>query len=543
MACRLAAASLVFCILAFIPPIEAYCPPLTKASNERDPDAPTGDHFTVNSQADADQLKTCDIFKGELIIRGTNASGPLIIDGPRRIEGQLTMALYSGDTNSLFTSVSMTSLSAVAGRTDIYTRWLQGEGPAAYLGALDFPALQTVEVLSARSLASVRTLNLPLLEYAGSISLFNAPKLDTINAPKLKSLRNMQLSLLPSLKTAESFAPALKGLVEKIELWNTGLTSLSFPHINVLSDLTMWENFDLATLSLPSLTRVTGGGLYARGRGRIMTRDNNPNFVLSLPKLATVTGSLDISGLGGIEIPELRVIGKNPRATRGLLLGSLYVGANDNGWRFRCVDCPHTHLTTFSAPKLRKVEGRIAFDSNPDLLNINFPVLKSAKEFRINSTAALVLENGISMPSLTHVENVHIIDTESRCDFWEQLYCGGRVVGNYSCGRGSEVSNSKTEIWPAFPPPCAVKEELGFSRLGETYDIADHLEWLSDLVFEDCYVNMNRVCVRGYSFTKGFLVTMGLFLVAARVMWWVIKRRMRHQIEQEIGGKEKVVTD
>jgi hypothetical protein len=434
----------------------------------------------------------------------------------------------------------MKTLSAVAGRTEIYTQWLQSEGPAAYVGVLDFPALQTVEFLEAKSLGSVHTLNFPLLKHAESIWLFNAPKLHTINAPKLKSLIDLKLSLLPSLKTMDSFTAALKGLVVRIELWNTGLTALSFPHIDVLSDLTLWENFYLGTLTLPSLTLVTK--LYTRGTGRILVKDNNPNFVLSLPKLAAVTGSIDISGLGAIEIPELRAIGKNHRAGPGL--GSLYIGADDNSWRTRRVDNPQTYLTTFSAPKLRKVEGRIAIDASPELRNMNFPVLRSAKEIRINNTAALGLENGILMPSFTHVENVHIIGTKSRCDFWERLYCRGGVVGNYSCGRDYEVSNAeKVKIWPAFPPSCVGKELPGFSPLRETYDVADQLEWLSHLVFEDCYSNKHQFCVRGYSFTKGFQVAMGLLLVATAVMWCVIKKRMSFQTEQDNEGKNKVVTD
>lgn len=524
-----------------VPIIEGYCPPLTKAIREMGDDI--SDYFTVRSQADADMLKTCYTFKGELLITGSDASAPLVIEGPRHIEGELTMALYSGAENPLFTSVSLKSLISITGNTEIRTQWPALKTPESNLGVLDFPALKTVRSFSTGPLTSVHTLNFPSLEHAGLLRFSSSPELHTINIPKIQSLGSMKLSGLPSLRTTRSFAARLKGLVGSIELWDTGLTDISFPNVQVLSGLSICQNRNLTILSLPSLTLVTE--LYSRGGGYITVADNNPNFILSLPKLTTVTATVDISGLGGIEIPELRVIGKNPRI--GQPLGSLRVGAGDNDWYFRCVNCRPTYLTSFSAPKLRNVEGRIAFDTSPELRNISFPVLRSAKEIRMNNTAALELENGISMPSFRHVENVQILGAESRCDFFESLYCRGGVVGNYSCGKDVTAWNPRqAKTWPAFPPSCAGKEVLGLSLPKETFDLTDHLEWLSEMIFIDCYMNMKQFCVHGYTLRTGFLVTMGFIVVATAIMWCVMKRwsrRRRCQTAQENGGKNKVVTD
>jgi hypothetical protein len=239
-------------------------------------------------------------------------------------------------------------------------------------GVLNFPVLQKVGWLTAAALGSVHTLNFPNLEHTNSLRIYSSATLHTINAPKMQSLGLMQLSHLPSLRTIPSFAAALKGLVGAIDLWNTSLIDVSFPNIEVLSILSIWGNRNLTTLNFPSLTLITE--LHDRGGGNVLVSDNNPDFILSLPRLTTVTGDVQLSGLGGIKIPELRVIGKNPRSIRGP--GSLFIGSDNNDWRFYCVNCRPTYLSGFSTPKLKKVEGRVSFDNSPELSNINLPVLR-----------------------------------------------------------------------------------------------------------------------------------------------------------------------
>lgn len=209
---------------------------------------------------------------------------------------------------------------------------------------------------------------------------------------------------LPSLATASSFVASLEGHVGIISLQDTSLTDISFTKVETLSMLRLGQNWNLATLSFPSVTLVTEN--HTRGAsGFISVRDNNPNFILSLPKLKIVTGYISIEGLRRIEIQELRAIGSDI-STLGAEGATLYVGAELNDYQFQCVNCRPCYLISFSAPRLRTVEGRIVFDSSPELVNISFPVLRSAKEIMTNNTAAMKLDKGISMPSLRHVENV-----------------------------------------------------------------------------------------------------------------------------------------
>jgi len=253
---------------------------------------------------------------------------------------------------------------------------------------------------------------------------------------------------------------------------------------------------------------------------------NNPTFHLSLPKLKTVTGSVSLAGLRGIDIPELRSIGENPR--RWAPSGGLYIGAVDDDWYFRCTNCRPVYLTSFSAPKLRNVVGRIAFDAALELINISFPSLKRAGEIRMNNTLAFESENGLEMPEFRYVGKLQIVGKEARCEGWENLFCKGGVEGNYSCGREDVISSpEEARRWPHFPPGCEGKKVLPAK---DTFDGMDWMEWVSGKVWADCYAEMMRYCVRGHTFRTGFLVTVGLVVVAMFVMWCVFKSWLRKRL-------------
>jgi hypothetical protein len=183
------------------------------------------------------------------------------------------------------------------------------------------------------------------------------------------------------------------------------------------------------------------------------------------------------------------------------------------------------YLTSFSAPKLRDVAGRIAFDSAPDLSTISFPSLKRAGEIRMNNTPALELENGLEMPEFRHVGNLRIVGKEARCEGWENLFCKGGVGGNYSCGREDVISSpEESKRWLHFPPGCEGKKVL---PLKDTFDRMDWIEWVSRKVWAGCYAEMMQYCVRGYTLRTGFLVTVGLAVAAMVIMWCVFKSWLR----------------
>jgi hypothetical protein len=74
-------------------------------------------------------------------------------------------------------------------------------------------------------------------------------------------------------------------------------------------------------------------------------------------------GMISTDVLDRIEILGLRAIGKDV-STVCAKGSSHYVGAEHNDCDCQCVNYRPTYLTNFSAPKLRAVEGRTAFDSS-----------------------------------------------------------------------------------------------------------------------------------------------------------------------------------
>lgn len=539
------------------------------AYNDHETEDPA--YFVIYDQASADQLKTCYTLKGDLFIRGHNATSPIIVDGPTRIEGKLKMSLYSGAENPLFTSVSMKTLTTIAGKIEIglqpprsvppgmdYTQWRE-KNPKQKFSMLDFPELKTAGWFDVWSLKSVEILNLPELEEVRLFWIRAAPDLHTINAPKLQTVVNMVLSALPSLRQAPSFTSGLSGHVPSIKILGTKWTDLSFPNIEVLSALVVVANENLVTLSLPSLILVTEHATF--GRGTIDVGPNNhPNLVLSLPKLLTVTGSVRISGLREISIPELsRIGGSIIRWSAGpsefAWAISLFVGVGDNQGVPGCLNCSLTHLTSFYAPNLMSVDGIIGFDSSPKLRNISFPVLRSAKAIRMSYTAALELKDGISVPKFEQVGNVQIFGNKSRCDVFENLYCRGGVVGNYSCGIAFELwkplqenwepkgSLSLDRTWPSLPPSCAEKGVLD--------DSAEHLHWSSEsnMVSTNCFqTNVIWSCVRSYTSSWRLAILIGFLIIASPIILYFMKRwsrtaRRRWQITHDKRAEIKVATD
>lgn len=497
------------------------------------------DYFVVGSQADADKLKTCQTIKGDLFINTRYATGPLIIDGPQHVKEGLTLNLYSGHENPLFTSLSMRTLTRVSGIMHL-SNGQSSNSPKAKrgnLGVLDFPALEYAGYdFSAKELDSVHTFNFPSLEYAVSMDFNRNPKLHTIHAPNLTKLNVLTFQQLPSLRNTPSFLvdARFNSPIRKITIEETSLTNLSIPNLEVLSALRVTDNKNLRTISLPDTTLVTE--FRPERGGYIIVRDNNPDLHLSLPKLQKVTGLMSISALREIEIPELRSIGMDAIEGRP---HSLIVGAEQDWFPVPCSSCHPTHLTTFSAPKLRHVEGRIQFDTCPKLKNISLPGLQSAKELVTNNTAAMKLKGGLSMPNFKQVEHVQILGTDSRCAYFDNLYCGGGVEGNYSCGM--------VEIWqparqyrlfrkfPSFPPDCT--RDDGISLPDEEEDTADWLDWIGGIMFEECY---SFYCMSSRMVRTRFLATLVFSMVAAAILWRFLNRWLkRKRRERENGGRYK----
>jgi hypothetical protein len=493
-------------VSACCPPIFlGHCPPLKRGFH---PQAITtsSDYFEIHSQADADQLKRCYTVGGDLIISGRNATGPLIIEGPRIINGSLIMQLYSGPENPKFTFVTMKCLKTVHSTLSVRTQWSgpfekqPPKPPVRNLGVLNFPALKYVaRGLLIQGLESVHTINLPSLKQSGSsLWVENVPELHTIHVPKIAELRmSLHLKNLPSLTRMPSLFN-IEGPISELSISETGLTAVSFPRLKALANLIITDNKNLIIVDLPKAS-MWAGSTY--NPGGITVAGNNPDLSLSLLTLGAVNGMVSLSGLRKVEFPKLAIVGdynSNPLRPRE---GSLLIGAQDE-WKAQCTNCLPTYLTSFSAPRLTMVMGRIQFDSSPNLRRISFPVLDFAGEFMTNNTLAMELENGLSTPRLRRVGHVQVLGTRVSCEFWKNLYCTGGVEGNYSCARTELWSPDQTHFgaikkkWPSFPPNCTGKETLPPPAPTQDPNMVDRFQSVggSRFVFEHFLQNYSLCC-------------------------------------------------
>jgi hypothetical protein len=435
------------------------------------------------------------------------------------------MNLFSSDSNPLFTSVTMPSLISV-GSVEIETSQTlsQASTTSTNLGVLNFPALKTSGGLSFFLTDYIHTVNFPVLEEVGSLSISGASKLHTFNAPNIKRIGAIYIVNAPSLKTL-SFATRLEVVEIGINLHGTGLTDVTFPNVKVLNRLGISRNENLTSIDLPSLTEVRDIDQF--GKGTIGIESNSPNLVLSLPKLKTVTANVRLSGLSEIKIPELTTVGDYSKRWKD---SGFHVGVGQAWDRPQKWSIP-TYLTDFSAPKLRTVEGIISFDASLKLRNISLPSLEEVKEVKINNTAALEIENGIWMPNVKKVENIHLTGLEPRCNFFESLYCQGRVRGSFSCRTPkAEWKSMGSKDWPNFPPFCSGRAGPGSTDLAQPRR-----------------TNLARPGIDEYEVRSEFLLVVVLMVLVGLVLRWVVRRwrllqRISWQTAQRSGAESKGAT-
>ncbi|RFU26960.1 hypothetical protein B7463_g9391, partial [Scytalidium lignicola] len=391
---------------------ENGCPPLEKVTDSGYAnDFPLG--FTIRNQTDADKLKKCHTFKGFLNIDSANVSLPIIIDGPIRIIGSLNMRLKHAPFNSL----TMKTLAHVDGDIVLIQLGIGRVEPLSYFTVLNFPVLRSVtNAFTIMGFTSLQTINILALEDVGLFTIFTMRALHTLNAPKLHRTGSMHLYTLPSLKQL-SFDVGLNGTVRSLSILGTGLTRIENLLLDEIGLLSIWDNKDLTTVILSSVTSITS----------LKVTDNSKDSVLDLPKLSQVTDEMVISGLCKINIPLLQQIGE------------LDVGAHAVQERISgdeppsCQNCLPTYLSVFSAPTLNSIQGDLTFDTSPGLWNINLPVLKSVGNIEIMHTGAVDVMNGIKMPKLQRAKNVRILGSKPHCEVFDDLKDRSVIMGDYYC--------------------------------------------------------------------------------------------------------------
>lgn len=72
------------------------------------------------------------------------------------------------------------------------------------------------------------------------------------------------------------------------------------------------------------------------------------------------------------------------------------------------------------------------------------------------------------MPNLRKVENIHLIGTEPRCNFFESSYCRGKVKESFSCQKfKAEWDSGGSKDWSNFLPSCLARADLAQSWIDE----------------------------------------------------------------------------
>ena len=380
-------------------------------------------YWTIHSQADADLLKTCPTFTGLLIIYGSQASGPFIVDGLKHIKGKLKVELIPR-LDPRLTFFSMKSLVSIDGDLHISQGNLVERPSPSNLTTLDFPMLKSSSrFFDVRSLPNVLTIHMPRLERAAHISLFNMQSLRTLHVPKLKFLADLDLSHLPALKTLSFDAgirdtPYFGGY--SMQIRETALESISRLYITWAQFIEIDSNKEFTSLSLLHLKLVAGreGSRYSS----VWLHNNGENFHLDIPRLKTMEGRLTVSDVHTVHVPRLQHAGDD-----------INLGAAPDQWAG--VLNHSTTMTRFSAPQLTKICGSLNIDNSPQLTDIDLPHLTTmGGDVRINNTAAVNLRTGVQLPRLQRVHSLQVIGTDPYCEGFDDIRDRGATQDRYWCG-------------------------------------------------------------------------------------------------------------
>lgn len=388
--------------------LENKCPPSENVENSSFPY-----HFTIRNQADADKLKQCYTILGVLEIDGTNASSPIIVDGPTKVIGKVIMGPMRGHRS--FNSLTMKTLVYVDGAIKFTQLDFIRNDMVSYVSMLNFPALTVVmDGFSVDYLSNLQTINLPALQDVGQLRMSDLPALHTLNAPRIHSAKQIYMRALLSLKRLH-FNSGLTGTIEYLNIQITALTHIENLLFDTILSLSIGGNHKLTSLTFPYLKNVT----------RLDVAQNNKSLVLDMPELRQVTDYMVVSHLSGIKIPLLQSIGE-------LDVGTPTVNEreSDDGW---CEQCFSNYLAVFDAPMLTHIRRDMTFDASPGLVNISLPVLTAVKNIEIKNTGVVGMPGRIEVPRLQRAENVYILGSAAHCDVFDDLKRRGVIMGDYNC--------------------------------------------------------------------------------------------------------------
>jgi len=282
----------------------------------------------IQSQGDADALASCTTVKGDITISKEVQSG-LIFNGIEQITGSLTavnaanvtsisapLLAAIGDVFELsgilqLTSLSMPSLTDVGSINFIALPLLQSldftkgvskvdtdvsiQNTGLYtLTGIALKSVRNFDLTSNTALASVNVANIKnvtgLLTFAA-----NSPSLK-VDLPNLVGAQNMTIH-----NTSSLLVPSLAELTGQLGLFGNSFTSFSAPNLTQTGDLVFDDNASMTNISLPLLTKISGGFQIAR--------NDDLKAIDGVPKLQTIIGALDWTGnFNNVSLPSLKEI-------------------------------------------------------------------------------------------------------------------------------------------------------------------------------------------------------------------------------------------
>ncbi|PGH22933.1 hypothetical protein AJ80_02982 [Polytolypa hystricis UAMH7299] len=283
---------------------------------------------TIENQDDANKLSSCKTIEGDVVIAKQTAN-VLTLDGIERISGSLESigaenltSLAAPQLATIGDSFKLTGLTRLTSlQFDSLTE----------VDSLDFEALPQLQQLNfgkgVAKAVNVRIANTDLTSLNG-ISLRTVGDMEVSNNRHLKevdvneitnssgyisfSANHMDLKIsFPNLENAKNITfrnvseiaiPSLKKTEGLIGFYSNYFTSFIAANLSNTGDIVFADNSALTNISLPILEKVKGAFQIA----------NNTALkrVDGIPKLKTITGTLDFSGnFSKVELPDLEEVG------------------------------------------------------------------------------------------------------------------------------------------------------------------------------------------------------------------------------------------
>lgn len=233
---------------------------------------------------------------------------------------------------------------------------------------------------------AITNINLPLLEQVtGAIYISDNNVLTSINCPQLSEL------VLIKIPSNDEFPFYIQS--------NTSLTSIALPLLTNVGDLFLYNNINLATLNVNSLTTARRVSIYGTLLSSVSfpaltsvsenigISNNTPLTTINLPLLTTIGTYLDIGqslGLTSISLPQLTTVGEQ-------------------------LSLRNTAVSTLTIPNLITV-GNLNIATNSSLSSLSLPSLTSITSYVDNTTITGNTNlTSVSINALVTINNLDLI--------------------------------------------------------------------------------------------------------------------------------------